>query len=569
MPRLVSPRGGASWFVSFVVVLLLALLLPSTARSQAAPPPLSPAMEPPLTEVVVERVRAFREGHEAEILRELSELLALPNRAGDEVAIRANAEHLVGMLAARGFAARLLESESSPPAVFGELTVPGAEKTLVLYCHYDGQPVDPSRWASPPYQPVLRDGPLAPGATGGEGVAPRDLPWPGTEPPFGGEWRLYARSASDDKGPIVAILAALDALKAAGISPSVNLKVFLEGEEEAGSPHLAAMLSRHRDLLGADAWLFLDGPVHQSRRRQVVFGVRGVMGLELTVYGPLRALHSGHYGNWAPNPAVLLAHLVAELRSPDGAIKIPGFYASVRPLTAADRAALDAIPDPDEDLRRELGLAATEAANARLIERILLPALNVKGLAAGGVGEAAANAIPTEARASLGFRLVPDQTPEEVRRLVENHLRGLGYHLVDREPDLATRRAHPRIVRLAWEGGYKAMRTPLDLPISRAVLRIASEVEGRPALAVPILGGSLPMYLFEDILGVPLLVVPMVNHDNSQHGPNENLRLENLWEGIDLYAALLARLGVIWESMPGPDDGSLPSPRHPRAGARK
>ncbi|MFN7960121.1 MAG: M20/M25/M40 family metallo-hydrolase [Thermoanaerobaculia bacterium] len=487
-------------------------------------------------------VKSFREQHATAILTELADFLALPNLATDAPAIRKNAEHLKAMLERRGLAAELLESPGSPPAVFASRTVAGARRTVVFYAHYDGQPTDATQWVSPPFTPTFLSGPREAGG--------QPLPWPGTPAPLPPEARLYARSASDDKAPIVALLAALDALEAAGVPPSVNLKFFFEGEEEAGSPHLGEMLRAHAARLAADAWLFLDGPAHPSRRLQVVFGARGVMGLELTLYGPTRALHSGHYGNWAPNPAVALAELVAGLRSSDGEIKVAGFYDSLRPLTPADRAALAALPDPDAELRAELGLAASEAGNARLAERILLPALNVRGLEAGRVGAAAANAIPTVARASIDFRLVPDQTPEEVRRLVEQHFVGLGWHLLHEEPDLATRLAHPKLLRLDWEGGYRAVRTPLDLPLSRAVLAVASHAAGEKVLAVPMLGGSLPLYHFEDVLHAPLVIVPIVNHDNNQHAANENLRLANLWQGIDLFAALLAELGGAWEGSP-------------------
>lgn len=479
-------------------------------------------------------VRGYRLAHEREIVGELAELLRLPNVADREADIRANANHLLGQLEKRGLTARLLESPGSPPAVFGELGSPGATKTIVFYAHYDGQPVDPARWASPPWEPALYDGPRESGG--------KPLDWKTAPMPFGPEWRLYGRSASDDKSPIVAILTALDALRARGRRPSVNLKLFFEGEEEAGSPHLGELLRRHAALLTADAWLFCDGPVHQSRRPQIVFGVRGSMGLEITTYGPSRALHSGHYGNWAPNPGIVLADLLASLRSPEGEIRIAGFYDSVPPLTEADRRALAALPDPDDDLRRELALGATEANNARLAERILLPALNLRGLSSGKVGSEAANAIPTEARASIDFRLVPNQTPEQVRKLVEAHVAARGFHIVHTEPTREERLAHPRIVRLDWEGGYRAVRTPLDLPISRRVLAVASEAAEQSVLAVPILGGSLPLYHFEDVLGAPLVVVPMVNHDNNQHAANENLRLQNLWDGIELYAALMVGL---------------------------
>ncbi len=489
---------------------------------------------------VRDRVRAYRVAHEREIVRELADLLSLPNVASNLDDIRRNADLLMEMLRRRGFSTRLLEGgPEARPAVYAELATPGARRTVVFYAHYDGQPVTPARWSSDPWKPVLRSGPLGPDV--------RELDLATVQGPFDGEWRLFARSASDDKAPIVAFLAGLDALRAAGIQPSVNLKLFLEGEEEAGSTHLTEILRRHADLLAADAWILCDGPVHQTRRMQIYFGARGVMGLEATVYGPMRPLHSGHYGNWAPNPAVELAHLIAGLRDTEGRILIPGFYEGVRPITADERKALAALPEVETALKSELGLGRSEGGDARLQERVMLPALNLRGLRAAEVGEGAANAIPTEARASIDFRLVPDQTPERVRQLVEEHLRRQGWHVVAEAPDRETRLAHPRVVRLEWEGGYPPARTDMDLPASRAVAATIEEALGGPVLRLPILGGSVPMYLFTEALKTPIVGVPIVNHDNNQHGNDENVRLQNLWDGIEVFGVLMARLGEVWK----------------------
>ena len=482
--------------------------------------------------------RRYRESHEAEIAREFVDLLAIPNVASDSANIRRNAASLIEMLRRRGITARALDGDGGPPAVYGELRAPGATRTIVFYAHYDGQPVDPAQWTGAPWTPVLRDGALSAGAN--------VISLPASGQRMSGESRVYARSASDDKGAIIAMLAALDALKAGGIQPSVNLKFFFEGEEEAGSTHLRRMLEKHADLLRADAWVFCDGPVHQSGRQQVVFGARGVMGLELTTYGPSRALHSGHYGNWAPNPAALMATLIASMRDDDGRITIAGFSDDVRPISAAERTALGAMPAIDTTLRRTLTLGATEARNAVLAERIMLPALNVRGIRVGAVRELAANAIPTQASASIDFRLVPDQKPERVRELVEAHLRSRGYHVVRDTPDSATRMAHPKVVRAEWEGGYAATRASMDIPFSRALLAAAASGAAVPPLAVPTLGGSLPTSTFEQVLGVPLVILPIANFDNNQHAANENLRIQNLWDGIELFAAVMARLGHEW-----------------------
>lgn len=232
-------------------------------------------------------VRRWRSAHEANIVEELRALLEIPNVASDAPNIERNAALLAEMLRRRGIEPRLLRVDGAPPIVFGEIVTPGATETLVFYAHYDGQPVDPGRWASDPWTPVIRTDLVERGGT--------EVPWNDALKKLGAEWRLFARSASDDKGPIVAMLAALDALRATGHAPRINVKFVFEGEEEAGSPHLGALLEKYRDVLAADLWIIGDGPVHASRRMQLYYGVRGVVGLELTAYGPLRPLHSGHY----------------------------------------------------------------------------------------------------------------------------------------------------------------------------------------------------------------------------------------------------------------------------------
>jgi acetylornithine deacetylase/succinyl-diaminopimelate desuccinylase-like protein len=530
MPRLCPP---VSIFLIFIFVV-------AAGRLGAAPPaPPRPAIEAgPSARAVHDAVRTHLATRGGDVVRELAALMALPNLASDEAAIQKNAEQIVSMLTRRGLTARLLSGEGGPPAVLGELRTPGAQRTLVIYAHYDGQPVRASDWKGDPWRPVLRDGPLPDG---------RDVSLETLSGPLPAEWRLYGRSASDDKAPIVGVLAALDALRAAGLAPTVNLKLFFEGEEEAGSSHLRAVLTKHAAALQADAWVFCDGPVHASRRMQLFFGARGVTSLEMTVYGPTRSLHSGHYGGWAPNPAMRLAHLLSSLRDPEGRVLVAGFADDVRKPLPAELAALREVPNVEDALQDELAIARPEGAGARLPELILGPALNVRGLRSGGVGEQAANAVPTEATASIDFRMVPDQTPEKVRARLEAHLRAAGWEVVHEAPTPALLRAHPRVVRLDWGSGYPAYRTLLDQPVSQAVAEVMTGALGTAPLRLPTLGGSLPMHVFSDVLGVPLIGLPIANHDNNQHAANENLRLRNLEEGIQVYAALLTRLAGAWD----------------------
>lgn len=466
---------------------------------------------------VSSKVRVYRAEHESAILHEFTDLLSIPNLASDRPNIRKNADAIAEMLRRRGVEPRLLEIEGAPPVVYGGLRTAGAARTVGIYAHYDGQHVDRSQWKTDPWKPVVSGG------------------------------YIYARSAGDDKAPIIAWLAALDALRSSGIPPTVNLVFFFEGEEEAGSPHLRAFFEKYRGLLKADAWFLCDGPVHQTRRMQLYFGARGVTEVEMTVYGPIRSLHSGHYGNWAPNPAALLANLLASMRDTDGRVRVAGFADDVRPLNATEQRALAEVPQTDAPLRDELGLAWTEGSGATLAELITRPALNIRGIQSGHVAETAQNAIPTDARASIDFRLVPNQSPARVQAAVEAHIREQGFYIVRDEPDMEVRRAHPRIIRMQWGSGYPAARTSMEDPASRAVIGVLEKAIGQPIVKMPTLGGSVPMYLFLNLLKAPAIGLPIANHDDNQHAANENLRLQNLWDGIEAFGALLAGLGPAWK----------------------
>ncbi len=479
----------------------------------------------------ISATEAYRRANEAVILRDFARLLRLPNVAGDTANLRLNAEFLRRELEERDVKAQLWEHEGAPPIVYGELKAEGAERTLGIYVHYDGQPVDATQWTHHPFEPTLYTAALEAGGK------PRPFPEPGE--PTDPEWRLYGRSASDDRVPLIALFAALDALKASGLARTSNFKFLFEGEEEAGSPHLGEFFRRYHDQLDVDLWLICDGPSHQSRRPQLVFGVRGVTELQITVYGATRYLHSGHYGNWAPNPAMDLARLLASMKDDNGKVLIDGFYESTAAIDETERAAIAALPAIEDSLRRELGLAATEAHNATLAERLLLPSLNIRGIESGAVGKRSRNVIPNQATASLDIRLAKGNEPQAMLGLVEAHLESQGYVIVLQEPDLESRLAHPKIARVDRGIGYKAARTRMDLPIVQDIIHAAESTSDETLILMPSLGGSLPLYLFTEVLNAPVVIVPIANHDNNQHAPDENLRLANLWYGIDLMGSLL------------------------------
>ena len=477
----------------------------------------------------------YRRAHERQILDEFTRLLAIPNVAADRDNIRRNAQFILEMMQHRGLNPRLLETAAkhSPPAVYGEWKVPGATRSVVFYAHYDGQPTDPKQWTgTEPWRPVWRTAALE---SGGQIMA---MPADGAINP---EWRLYARSASDDKAGVMAILTALDALRAAGVTPALNIKFIFEGEEEAGSPHLGEIIDRHKDLLAAEAWIICDGPVHQSGRKQVVFGVRGDVNVDVTVYGAKRPLHSGHYGNWAPNPAMTLSRLLASMKDASGHVTIAGWYDGVESLGEAEQRAIAEAPAYDDELRAQLGLARTEGNGKSLLELINQPSLNINGISSGDVGALARNVIPTTAGAVLDLRLVKgNDHRRQVQRLIE-HIRGQGFQVIDHDPTDAERKQYPLIAKVTTRaGGYNAERTRMDLPIAVAVIAAVQSTSTQPIVKLPTAGGSLPLSIISERLKTVTITVPIVNYDNNQHAENENLRLQNLWDGIETLAAVMS-----------------------------
>lgn len=470
-------------------------------------------------------------------LQEYTSLLSIPNVYGDSVDIRRNAAKISSMLENLGVKTQLLESDikGSSPAVYGEVKTPGAATTIIFYAHYDGQPVNPKQWAEglEPFTPALFTDRIDKGG--------RQISLPlgsGTIEP---QWRLYARGSSDDKAGVFAVIAAYEALIKSKLKPTVNIKFFFEGEEEAGSINLGKIFTKYKTLLKGDLWVISDGPRHFSGKKQVVFGVRGDVNVDLKVYASKRPLHSGNYGNWAPNPAMMLAQLLASMKDEHGMVTIKGFYDDVIPLSASEKKAIEQIPDVEPILKEDLMLLKPDGDGRRYTELLTLPTLNINGIQSANVGNMAANVIPTEATAVLDLRLVAGNDVDRQIDKVAEHIKSRGYHVIHHEPTDEERKTYPRIAKLSKrDGGYNAQRTPMDLPIAQKVLGAVQSTVDYPVIKVPSLGGSLPLVLFEEYLNTKPVTVPVVNYDNNQHAENENIQLGYLWEGIETMAAIMS-----------------------------
>lgn len=476
-------------------------------------------------------VRDWREDSELAIIQTYFELLRLPNIARNDGDVSANARMLEALFEAEGLDVQL-SSELYPhharaPLVIGRYAADNPRGTLLLYIHYDGQPVNTELWTvCPPFDPCVAD----------EG-GPITLT-PNTE--LDPQWRIYGRSASDDKAPIMSLLQALRALRATGSEPRWNLFVMLDGQEESGSTNFREYLRDHGDAIEADLAIALDGPRHPSTLPTMYYGVRGGASLTLQVHTAQQDLHSGNYGNWAPDPSIAMAKLLATMKADDGRVTIAGFYDQVLPLTDVELAALAAIPDIEDNLASTFAIAAPEQSGTRLETKLNWPTLNVLAMdSGGGFSAPSRTAIPGFAQARLAMRLVRGIDPQRQIQLLLNHIREQGYYLVEnREPTIEERQQYAKLASVSYGGGRPATRVSMEMPLARSVAN-ALTLDGVQPVQLPTLGGSLPFGDFSEGLGIPTVGVALVNHDNNQHGPDENLRLLNLWQGIEIVSRLM------------------------------
>ena len=479
----------------------------------------------------LQKIHSYKLKNESSIYNDFISLLKIPNVATDSINIRLNAEHLVQLMNAKGISnVQLLEGNNKnvPPAVYGEVNVPQATKTVIFYAHYDGQPVNPTTWAKGlyPFQPELLNGRFDEGAT---------IQFPIF--PLNDNWRIYARGASDDKGGVMAILSAFSCIKESGVNFPYNIRFFFDGEEEQGSPHLGQILEKNKMLLASDLWIICDGPVHQSGYKQVVFGARGDVHLNLKVCGPKNPLHSGHYGNWVPNPVMNLSKLLASMKDDNGRVTVKNFYADDLPLSATEKKALSNIPETD--LKRKIGFAKEEMTGKTLSESINLPSLNINGIESSNVGTIQANVIPVSATAVIDLRLVLGNDWKRQQQKVIDHITNQGFYVTGKEPTDEERMKYPKIIQVTKEQGYNAQKVSMDWSVAKKIVAAVQQTTKDPVLQIPTMGGSLPLDDLVKVLNAKFLIVPIANFDNNQHAENENIKIKNLMDGIDTMASIM------------------------------
>ncbi|MGI9546415.1 MAG: M20/M25/M40 family metallo-hydrolase [Flavobacteriaceae bacterium] len=460
----------------------------------------------------------------------LKELLSIPNDAFYPDEIEKNIQWCEKAFAQRGFRHTRIETETVP-LLLAERKHSDTGKTVLVYLQIDGQPVDSTRWfQESPYSPTLKKR----NETGNWEA----LPWSSISE-YQDDWRVFARSASDAKGPVAMFLTALDAAAEMNLSPSYNIKVIMDFEEELGSPQLPKAVTDNAALLKSDMLVIFDGPRHITNRPTLTFGARGIATVQLTTYGPVVPQHSGHFGNYAPNPALRLSRLLASMKDEEGRVTIEGFYDGIS-IDAETEKILRAVPDDEEQIKERLQIAKTDKVGSNYQESIQYPSLNIRGMQSGWIDEKVRTIIPGWARAEIDVRLVLESDPNRLIQLVTDHIRKQGYFVIERAPTKEERLKHAKIATLTHEVSYQSFRTDFNSEVGLWLNRALTKAFGEEPIRIRMSGGSIPISPFVTTLNIPAVTVPTVNRDNNQHSPNENLRLGNYREGIKTMLAILA-----------------------------
>jgi acetylornithine deacetylase/succinyl-diaminopimelate desuccinylase-like protein len=480
--------------------------------------------------ITPEKLQSVSEKYAVQSFKEFYDLLSLPNDAHNPEDIERNVQWCEKAFAARGFTTLRLKTQTIP-LLLAERKVKNATKTVLIYLQIDGQPVEASAWfQESPWKPTLKEK--------DEHGKWNPIPYEKLYEGYNRDWRIFARATSDAKGPAVAFLASLDALKELRTESSFNLKVIMDFEEELGSPHLPQAVKDYKNELTADMLIIFDGPRHISNKPTLSFGARGICEVTLTTFGPRQPVHSGNYGNYTPNPAMRLARLLASMKDESGRVTIPGFYDGVI-LTAEEKALLKQVPDDEQEIKKFLGIAQPDKIGDNFQESLQYPTLNIRGLDALFIGKESRTLIPATATAEIDIRLVPSSNPARLLELVHNYIKAQGYYLVDAEPTEEERMKYPKIASMRSRISYGSFQTPFNSECGVWLSKAMVKAFGTEPIKIRMTGGSIPISPFVTTLGIPAVSVPTVNPDNNQHAENENIRVGNYVDAVKTFLAIL------------------------------
>lgn len=465
-----------------------------------------------------------------EAITKLKSFLEIPNDGHFPKQTEDNLKWCENIFSALDFNVKRIPTLEAP-LLFAEKKVNEKAKTILFYLQIDGQPADSTAWHQKnPFQPVIKE---KIGLNKWEEVDFNPL-----KDSFNPDWRIFARSASDSKGPAIAFISALEILKEKKIKPAYNIKVIMDFQEEMGSPQLANAVIANKKLLQADIVLIMDGTRHLSNLPTLTYGARGITTATLKVFGARYPLHSGQYGNFAPNPVFNTAKLLGGLKDDTGKVTLPGFYDGIN-LSEKEKLLINNVPENLDSIKKRLGIAQHDALGKTYQEVLQYPSLNIRGIKAAWVGSKVRTIIPSEVITEIDMRLVPESDGKRLMGLLKKYIINQGYHLVDSIPTEEERKKYAKLASFKYTLGSNPFRTKLNGPTSVFLKKALHKIYGDHIVNMRSTGGSQPIAPFVKTLGIPAVSIRIPNPDNNIHSPNENLRLGNFLEGIETCLAIL------------------------------
>lgn len=456
--------------------------------------------------------------------------VSIPNLPSDVKKMYENVSWVKKHYSKVGFKLKTLES-STLPVLFAERIIDPSFKTILFYFHLDGQGVNPESWdQKDPFTPVLKE-------QNEEGEW-NEIPWFNLAEKINDDWRIFGRAAADDKAPILMFLSALELLQSRKQTPKFNIKIIFDLEEEYGSNGFLSTLQKYKENYKADHMIIMDGPAHNSNQPTLTFGCRGIASFSVTTYGSKLPQHSGHYGNYVANPVFRLSRLLTSMKSENGRVLIDDYY---KGITISEEVSniLKSVPDNKEEINNALMIFREESVGENYQESLQYPSLNVRQIETSWKGKGLKTIIPEYATVHIDVRLVEETDGKDQLEKIKKHIKSEGYLVLDREPTNKERLSYDKIVTFKGNSGVNAFRTPLNAPFAEKLRSALTTYFGKEPVSIRTMGGTVPIIPAINELDIPAIIVPMVNMDNNQHNPNENIRIGNIRQGIKICLAIL------------------------------
>ena len=466
----------------------------------------------------------------SEVLFSHREFVSIPNLPSNVQNMYKNIDWVKNKYQKVGFQLKKLPT-TTLPVLFAERIIDAALPTVLFYFHIDGQAVNSKMWdQKDPFIPVLKE-------QKSDGLW-KEISWSRLKGEINDDWRIYGRAAADDKAPIVMFLSALELLQKQHQNPKFNIKIIFDLEEEYSSKGFLSSLKEYKETYQSDYMIIMDGPAHNSNQPTLTFGCRGIATCSITTYGSKLPQHSGHYGNYVSNPVFTLSRLLSSMKSDDGRVLIKDYYKGIT-ITEKMTDILDLVPDKTEVINSALFIHKAESVGNNYQEALQYPTLNIRQIGTSWKGEGLKTIIPEYAIADIDVRLVLETDGKVQLEKIKKHIKNQGFLVLDSIPTDKERLENSKIATFKSNSGVNAFRTPLNALFGQKLRNSLTASFGKKPVSIRTMGGTVPIIPAITALDIPAIIVPMVNMDNNQHNPNENIRIGNIRQGIKICLSIL------------------------------